>query len=285
MSIASSAILVELNISTWSTEPVDKSATAKVLSDHGAVGDAAKVRKNPMPGTAVRKNIADFAAACRQWHNIKTMPWSDKGVRLLPTSLFFSEYKDEVNKRRAEFERMVDDFVQQYPALVQAAQVNLGSLWNPKDYPSADEIHTKYGFKLVFSPVPQANDFRLVAAEQDLEELRQHYEEKFTSRLADAMKEPWSRLHKMLTGMRDKLNDDTDSEIKRRFHDTFVTNAQALCALLTHLNVTNDPKLEQARRDLELTMLGADVDVIKENADVRLDMKTKLDNILSQYEW
>jgi len=58
-----------------------------------------------------------------------------------------------------------------------------------------------------------------------------------------------------------------------------------LCGLLTHLNITKDPNLEQARRDLELTMLGADIDSIKESPDVRKNLKTKLDAILNQYEW
>ena len=34
--------------------------------------------------------------------------------------------------------------------------------------------------------------------------------------------------------------------------------------MATHLNITNDPKLEDARRQLELTMLGIDMEMIKE---------------------
>jgi hypothetical protein len=86
--------------------------------------------------------------------------------------------------------------------------------------------------------------------------------------------------------MSQKLTDvEGDEDTKKRYHDTLITNAQSLCAMLTHLNVTKDPKLEQARRDLEVTMLGADIDVIKDSADVRRDMKSKVDAILKQYEW
>lgn len=285
MSIASSAMLVELNISTWGADKKDKQATDKVVSDHGAVSHAAKVTKNLMAGTTMRKAIADYAASCRLWHIQRTMPWSDKGARLLPTSLFFSEYKSEINARRSMFNSMVDDFIAQYPTEIQTVRAHLSGLWNPDDYPSAEEVRRKFDFKLVFSPVPQSNDFRLSVPEQDLAELREQYEKNFSSRVAEALKEPWDRLHKMLTGMSEKLVDDPTSEVKKRYHDTFVTNAQALCALLTHLNVTNDPKLEQARRDLEITMLGADVEVIKESPEARKSMKGKLDDILNKYEW
>ena len=285
MSITSSAVLVEMNISVWTANKLDKSATEKVVSDNSAVQNAAQVRKNLMAGTTLRKDIADYAAGCRLWHNTRTLPWADKGARLLSTSLFM-DYKTEANVRRDTFNKMVDNFMVQYPSLVQTANNYLGTLFNPEDYPSVDEVRDKFGFRLVFSPVPESGDFRLQVAEQDLNDLRQQYEENFSSRLADAMREPWDRLHKLLTGMSEKLTDvDGEDETKKRYHDTLITNAQSLCAMLTHLNITKDPQLEQARRDLELTMLGADIDAIKESPEVRKGMKDKLDAILKQYEW
>lgn len=285
MSITSSAVTVEMNISVWTANKLDRTATEKVVNDNNATQDSGKFHKNLMAGTTLRKEIADYAAGTRLWHNTRTLPWADKGARLLATSLFM-DYKTEANIRRDTFNRMVDNFLTQYPALVQTAHNYLGNLFNPADYPSVDEVQSKFGFRLVFSPVPESGDFRLQVAEQDLQDLRQQYEESFSTRLADAMREPWDRLHKLLTGISEKLTDiDGEDETKKRYHDTLITNAQSLCALLTHLNVTKDPQLEQARRDLELTMLGADIDAIKESPEVRKSMKNKVDAILKQYQW
>ena len=285
MSITSSSVLVEMNISVWTANKIDKGATDKVVSDNLAVQNAAQVRKNLMAGTSMRKDIADYAAGCRLWHNTRTLPWADKGARLLATSLFM-DYKAEANMRRATFDKMVDNFMVQYPSLVQTANNYLGTLFDAEDYPSPDKVREKFGFRLVFSPVPESSDFRLQVAEQDLNDLRQQYEESFNDRIADAMREPWDRLHKLLTGMSEKLTDaEGDAESKKRYHDTLITNAQSLCSMLTHLNITKDPQLEQARRDLEITMLGADIDAIKESPEVRKGMKNKLDAILKQYEW
>jgi hypothetical protein len=55
--------------------------------------------------------------------------------------------------------------------------------------------------------------------------------------------------------------------------------------MLTHLNLTKDPKLEQARRDLEKAIAGVDIDDVKEDAGVRTDLKDKLNTMLKQYEW
>ena len=286
MSIVSSAVLVEMNISVWTANKLDRGETDKVIANASAVKDAAQVRKNLMAGTSMRKNIADYTAGCRLWHNTRTLPWADKGARLLPTSLFM-DYKAEVNVRRDTYNRMVDEFITAYPSLVQTAQNYLGALFNPEDYPSVDEVRSKFGFRLVFSPVPESGDFRLQVAEQDLQDLREQYEENFKGRLTEAMREPWDRLHKLLGDMSKKLTDaeNDEDQSKKRFHDTLITNATSLCGLLTHLNVSKDPKLEEARRALEQTMLGADIDSIKESAEVRASMKTKVDAILSKFEW
>lgn len=96
MSISSSAVLVELNISVWTANKLDKGATDSVLASNSASKDSAQVRKNLMAGTDKRKKISDYAAKARLYHNQTTLSWSDKGARLLPTSLFL-DYKSNMN--------------------------------------------------------------------------------------------------------------------------------------------------------------------------------------------
>lgn len=284
MSITSSSVLVELNISVWTANKLDRDTTNKLTADNGAAADAAQVRKNLMSGSSRRKDIADYAAGCRLWHNSRTLPWADRGARLLPTSLFM-DYKQEANARRDRFQTLVDTMLQEYEhILVPKAMNSLGDLFNPADYPNIAEVREKFGFRLVFSPVPDAGDFRLDIPKQELDEMRAEYDTNFTSRIEEAMRTPWEQLHKMLGSMSDKLT-EVEGEDKRRWHDTFLTNAQDMCQMLTHLNVTKDPKLEDARRKLEVALIGVDLDDIKADDAVRANVKSKLDAILSGYEW
>lgn len=283
MSITSSSVLTELNISVWTANKLDRATTNKLTSDSRASTDAAQVRKNLMAGTTLRKDIADFAAGCRLWHNSRTLPWSDRGARLLPTSLFMA-YKQEANARRDRFNQMVTQFLTDYPQLKAQAQQHLGDLFDEADYPDADEVASKFGFRLVFSPVPESGDFRLDIPAQELDEMRKEYDTNFVSRVEEAMRTPWEQLHKMLTAMSDKLT-EVEGEDKRRWHDTFITNAHEMCQMLTHLNVTKDPKLEDARRKLETALVGVDIDDIKEDEFVRAEVKTKVDAILSGFDW
>ena len=129
MSITSSSVLVELNMSVWTANRLDRSESNKLTDDNNAVHNAAQVRKNLMAGTHLRKEIADYSGGCYAWHRLRTLPWQDRGARLLPTSLFL-DYKSELNKRRDTFNQMVDNFLQNYPALVQTAGKYLGSLFD-----------------------------------------------------------------------------------------------------------------------------------------------------------
>lgn len=283
MSISNSSMLVEMNISVWTGQKVDRKATIKVTDEAHATADAGQFKKNLMAGTSLRKDIADYAALCRTWHNGRTLPWSDKGARLLPTSMFL-DYKKEANARRSYFESKVAQFVAEYPDLVTAAERSLGSLFNPADYPSVDEVRSKFGFRLVFAPVAESGDFRVDVGISEMAELRMQYESAYESRVQEAMKTAWDKLHDVLTTMSEKLT-EPEGDKPKLFHGTFVSNITEMCQLLTHLNVTKDPQLEMARRELERAVAGVDVADIRNDPGVRTDLKAQVDAVLGKYEW
>ncbi len=113
------------------------------------------------------------------------------------------------------------------------------------------------------------------------------------NKLQEAMGELWSRLHEVLSHMSTKLADaaqprvNKDGEENRTqiFRDSLITNAVDLCGLLTRLNVTNDPKLEKARKDLESVIAGVDPKSIRESDMVRHSVKKKVDDILSAFNF
>ncbi len=284
MSISSSALLVELNISVWPASKLDREVTDKVNTDASAVRGASQTKKNLFAGTSLRKDISDFAARVRLYHNKHTLPWADKGERMLPTALFM-EYKQTMNGFEQTFNMMCTNFFVEYPRLVADAPNNLGSMYKAEDYPEIEEVRMKFGFRRAVKPIPESGDFRLDIPAHDLVEMKNDYEKQYSDRLAEAMREPWERLHKTLVGMSEKLTDIEGDDSKKRYHDTLISNPIELCGLLTKLNVTNDPKLEEARRQLELTMLGADIESIKEDADSRSALKSKVDAILDKFDW
>lgn len=284
MAISASAVLVELNISVWPASKVDREVTDQVNTSAGAVRDAAQTKKNLFAGTTLRKDIEKFAARVRLFHNQHTLPWADKGERLLPTKLFI-DYKQHMNNYEVQFGMMCDSFFQHYPTLVAAAPANLGSLFKADDYPDIEEVKQKFAFRRTVKPVPESGDFRLDVPSEDLVELKAMFEQQQREKLAEAVKEPWERLHTMLTTISSKMTDADGDDTKKRYHDTLISNPLELCGLLTKLNITNDPKLEDARKQLETTMLGANLESLKEDSGARSELKSKVDAIINKFEW
>jgi len=286
MSISDRALLVQLNISTWNTERLDKKQTERINALNNADSKAGKVHKDLMCGTTLAKDIDIVAGRARLWNNQNTMPFEDRGARLLPTSLFLNYYKPEMNQREQKFNSMVNKFIPNYAAAKQTAMNYLADMYREEDYPDASEIAAKYKWTLTVKPVPSSGHFCLDIPAQELEEMKLSCDADVEQRIAEAMRKPWDDLHKMLLGMSGKLQEvDELNGTPKRFHETFVTNALDLCKLLNHMNITNDPQLDKARQQLELVLAGTDVDDIKENEFVRSDMKKRVDNILNQFDW
>jgi hypothetical protein len=283
MAINSSAVLVELNISVWPASKIDREVTDQINSQAGAVRDATQTKKNLFAGTSLRKNIERYAAKVRLYHNQHTLPWADKGERLLPTKLFM-DYKQQMNKYETEFNDLCNQFFDNYADLVQEAQGNLSKLFNANDYPPLEDVKLKFGFRRTVKPVPASGDFRLDVPAEDMDELRSEFEKQQQEKLAEAVREPWERLHAQLVSISEKMT-EADDDTKKRYHDSFITNPLELCSLLSKLNITNDPKLEEARRQLEITMTGANLESLKEDADARSELKSKVDAILGKFDW
>ena len=95
ISIASSAMLVELSISTWTARKLDKKVSTQVDLSNSTKTRAGNYNKNLLAGTGFLDTLVKYAANARAWHLSQTLPWSDNGLRLLPMSNFMA-YKAQL---------------------------------------------------------------------------------------------------------------------------------------------------------------------------------------------
>ena len=283
ISIASSAMLVELSISTWTARKLDKKVSTKVDLDSGAKTKVINANKNLMAGTGVLDTIVKYAANARAWHLSQTLPWTDNGSRLLPMSNFM-EYKKQLGELEANYEALVDKFIIAYPNLVSAAAFQLGTLFDRNEYPDENSLKRKFKFTYSFFPVPTAGDFRIDINEEAKAEIMANCNSAYQDRLNNAMREAWSRLHECLSRMSERLTDNADGS-RKIFRDSLVENGVELVTMLKHLNITQDPQLEQARRDLQSAIGAHDLDSLRDNSNAREVVKMKVDTILSKFNF
>ena len=287
LNIDTCAMLVEFNASVWTARKLDKTTTNEVVASKNAgAKDAARVNKHLLAGRTELDIIQQAVGRARQFVYDNTAPWSDSGLRLLPT-VNFMKFTERMNDFEEEMETLVKAFVVIYPTLITAQALALGDMFKIDDYPSANEMMTKFSFRVNYMPVPSSGDFRVDVGNQAQAELKARLESLTQERIDSAMADVRERLSTHLKRMSDRLTTDyIGGEAKqRRFHDTLVDGALELCDLTKALNVTNDVTLETARSQLEQLLVGVTPTDLRKNEAIRQDVKRNVDAILDKFNF
>lgn len=282
-SLPTNALLVELNIGNWTARKNDRSVSEEVDQQKGTKTRAGNYNKNLFAGVKELDDIQKFVGSVRNWHYRNTIPWLDSGVRMLPMKQYI-DYTSQMNTWASEFEGLKQTFLNKYDDLVTEMAFKLGSLFNREEYPSRDEVNHKFYFRTNYFPLPQSGDFRVDIGNEMLAELQDNYAKHLSEKVNEAMSDVWSRLHETLKHLSERLEIGDKGE-KKIFRDSLIENAQELCDLLSKLNVTNDPKLEEARKDLEQALFGVSAKDLRDSIMVRHDVHTRVTDIIKKFDF
>ena len=283
MSISNQSMLVNINISLWTGRKLDKQVSAEVDAAKSTKTRAGNYHKNLFAGVDELAAVTRVAGKIRNWHMEQTLPWSDGGERLL-TMANYMDYKAQLKIYEQEFNDAVDTFCSKYSTLISAQAFTMGALFDRNEYPDVDDIANKFALRYTFSPVPEIGDWRVDANEQDKKELEEQYKKAYDDRLKSTSKELWERLHGVLAHMADRLADTPEGE-RKIFRDSLLETPIKLCGLLTKLNVTNDPELEQARKLLESAISNIDIKDLRESNDARVEVRVQVEDILKRFDF
>ena len=279
-SISSSAMLVELNISVWTGRKFDKAVSQEIDTQKQTTTRAGNYHKNLIADEPNFIALSKFQGNARTFHYHATMPWSDSGLRLLTTPLYF-DYHKTISQMEQDFDGLVEEAINDYPSLLLRAQRKMGDLFNIHDYPDADSLRNKYRFSVKFSPVPDVGDWRVDIGNEAKQTLQESYQLAYQSNIESAYKDVWERTHEALTNMSAKLTGNQ----KQIFRDTLVTNVKEMVDLLDKFNITGDAKMKQAKLKIENALSGVTPDALREDDDFRLDTKQKVDELLKEFSW
>jgi len=280
-SISGSAMLVELSIRNWAGRKLDKSASQKVTIDNRASTGVANVNKKLLGDCAELSAVLKFAANVRNSHYAMTMPWSDTGLRLLPTSQYF-KYNEQMIALKAEYFRLVEEFLSSYGWEITQAQVKLGDLFNPDEYPTRAKLSDKFSFRCTAIPVPAAGDWRLDINNEATAVLTETYDKYYKQQIDGAMRDIWLRVHKAVVNMvegLDRYGMRTEKGNKQTFRDTLVENVVELVELMGMCNITNDAAMSEAQRRLSIALDGVTPEALREDEHLRAETRKQVNEV------
>ena len=281
--ITERAMLVELSIGVYKFKKTDKTLSDEVASNKKAADGVVEAKKNLLTKCKPLEKIKKLEGQARNWHYKHTIPWSDSGLRLVTIQQYLP-YVEQLNGFKDEFYKLKRELLNLYPDLINKQSFASGDLFNRDDYATVEQLEDKFHFGVNYFPLPQSGDFRVDVPNEIREQLQSNYDTMFKKTLEGAMSDLWKRLHDKLLHIKESLVVAGDGK-KKVFRDTMLINARELCELLTNMNVTNDPELEQRRKELESAISGLTVDELRDSVLVREDVTAKVDSILDKMKF
>ena len=275
MKLSDKALLVQLSISQWTARKYDKKATEQVASANNAAVQSGRYNKSLLPMNDFLANVHQKSTLIRKKYYANTLPWGIDGTQILPSANYLA-FMTEFRKEKYEWQMIVNSFLSEYMRLKTHARVSLNTLYNEADYPSQDEVASKFDMDMSIMPVPDG-DFRVDVAEEELARITADVERRVVDASQNAMKEAWTRLHDRVKHMAEKLDDP-----KAVFRDTLVENTREICSVLTRLNFTDDPNLEAMRQEVEQSLTKHHPDALRNDPDLRRDKAAEAKAIMAK---
>lgn len=285
--LSTCSMLVEFGASVWTARKLDRGVTDEVvLNKQAQAKGAARVNKNLLAGRHELEDIQGYVNSVRTWVYANTLPWSDNGLRLLPTTKFL-EFDKHIKDAQDTFYDMVHAFTSLYPTLITAQAMALGQMFNREDFPTAQQIEDKFNFHVGYIPVPTSGDFRINVGIGAQVYLCEQYEKLADKRVELAIKDFKDRLKDHMARMSDRLTVDiVDGEEKARiFKDTLLDGALDLCALAKDLNVTGDKDIEEVRTTLLNVLSGVSIETLRRSTQAKTKVKAEVDAVMNKLGW
>ncbi len=278
------AILVTLSLSKWSGKIRDQAVERQIAAQHGARSDAGQYRKDLLADNRAKlKAIEEHDSEIRKRHNRYTLEHS-KGVRMLPTGSYF-DYVGDLGDMLETRERLVREFLDAYDGLRESARLALNGLYRPEDYPDRDELADAFGASIKYAPMPDprhVHDWRFSLTEDVVREMEAEIRREQAETLRAAVAEVWQRILDPLRRMVEAAGEP--GQLKKA-RTTWGGNLADVLQTLKALNITDDPRMELARREVaDLLANMPDYREINRDETVRADVRDRARNTLATVE-
>jgi len=274
--LASSCIQIDFSAGTWTGRKLDRKASDEVEIQNRAHPRMANVHKKLLGDCQELIAIRKFVGNVRNSHYRMTLPWSDMGLRIIPTTKYF-DYHKQMTEYQNEFYKMLDKFLGVYDWAVIQAETTLGDMFNKNDYPTADTLRGKFNWRLSYIPMPDAGDFRVDIGNEQADAIREQCAEYYSTMFHQAIQE----IAEPLKNMSERL-DYSNGEDKKVFRDTLVSNVVTAIDLL---GVTTDPKFVKIKQELDHAFVGVTPDALREDPTLRKTTKQAVDNAIASLDF
>ena len=280
-SLSEKAMLVKLTTKRVNLTRRDDVAEAMIqqqLDDSSLTVLLKLFRDKHNPINRIMKTVSEVYT----YHRKNTLPYMDKGPRILPNAMYLeytTEMRNKINQVDAMLNKYMYDYDQYVQLDIQTRSRNNNARCKVDDYPTAEEFRSKLGHDLRFMPLPDRKHFLFDLSDADVANFTQAMQDVEATARHDAI----NRMLEPLSHLIDKLNKPigTDGAI---FRDSAIENVVEGVEIARKLLMDATPEVSGTMEKLDeaISKFVNKKEWLRESPVVRLDAAKQLDDIARQ---
>ena len=214
----------------------------------------------------------------RYWKD-NSLPYPESGIRLIRQDRidgFYSTLEDF----KEQIEAGVRMLAEHYDQIKSAAQIRLGALFDPTDYPNS--LNEEFDVQWDFPAVDPPDYLRRLNPELYREQSRR-VSQRFERAVELAEQTFMEELDRLVNHLAERLSGDDDGRPKI-FRDSAVTNLAEFFKRFRELNVGSNDQLDQLVDRCEQLMSGVQPQGLRDNDSLRRSLSTNLSTVQSSLD-
>jgi hypothetical protein len=219
--------------------------------------------------TAVKGRVLSYA-------NAMSLPYPEPGVRLIRQDRI-DVVNDQMNLFKEELDEAVWRLDEHFAELKSAARDQLGSLYNPADYPASliGAFDVTWEFPSVEPP-----DYLRQLNPQLYEQQCRRIQNRFNEAVSLAEEAFTSELAQLISHLTERLGGQEDGKPKV-FRDSAVGNLQEFFRRFSDLNISSNEELDRLVADAQEIVQGVQPQNLRNNRALRQHMATEMSRVQS----
>ena len=266
---------------------LNRNKTDKLLSEeisklkNVSVAGACRVNKSLFTKESTDKFMKIYSEAGKYYYRV-TLPWDDKGFRLLSIDLF-EEFSKKFKAFSNDYRKFVTEFVDQIETHVESARAVLGDAFDAGDYVfltangGVDQawLLEQFTLDIEYDVVTSGDDLRACLTEADRENIAAKIDEQAMEKFGRAQAHIVQTLHDHIFAIHERL-----CEGENVFRDTLITNLQDLVDLIPKMNIAGDPAIDALAATAKLKLTKWDPQELRDLPEAREEVAEEAKKIL-----
>jgi len=283
-SLSERAVLSVLHIGAYSGVAVDREVTEDTAARYKADALDSGTYTKRLVAKAFIDPVRKSAGLATRTHKVLTLPWEDRGPRILANT-GFQYYTEQMRIRRLDYEAKAKEFAHRWDDAVKEAKSRLSGMFKPEDYDTGAEVLQRFYLDVEIKGIPEAADFRAKLSDGAVKAIVKDIERRADQRLEAAMNDVFHRVLDVTGHMVERLKNYQPPTGKAKgekgvnFQDSTVYNIKELADILPALNLTNDKRLDELQQRLLADLVEHSPEILKANPKIRSETARKAEKI------